>query len=112
MPHVRRHGAPEGLVARRVGHIVDRPPEKQPAERVGAAATPGRLRAGPVAVAGLIAFPLILRLGGESTGLWLPALGVGVALLAWTSWWVLPLLTAEILLVGLPPTGHPSLDAI
>ncbi len=57
-------------------------------------------RSWPVIAAGLVAFPLFLRVGGD-TGLWLPALGVGVALLSWTSWWLLPLLAVETLVSSL-----------
>jgi PAS domain S-box-containing protein len=54
----------------------------------------------PVIVASLFIFPLCFRIGGD-TGLWLPALGVGVALLSWTSWWLLPLLAVEGLVAEL-----------
>jgi PAS domain-containing protein len=51
-----------------------------------------------VSAAGLITFPLCLAIGGDM-GLWLPAVGVGVAILSWTSWWLLPILAVEAVLV-------------
>jgi PAS domain-containing protein len=59
-------------------------------------------RTWPILAAGLVGFAGCLLIGGD-TGLWLPALGVGVALVAWTSWWILPLLTLEVLLFRLLP---------
>jgi PAS domain-containing protein len=57
-------------------------------------------RGWPVIVAGLIVYALCLWVGSD-TGLWLPAVGVGVALLSWTSAWLLPFLLAESLLIYL-----------
>jgi PAS domain-containing protein len=77
-------GAPTGI-------DVDTPPDPQAA--TVAAAAPAR----PWLVigAGLAALPLCLLVGDEA-GLWLPALGVGIALVSWTSWWVLALLAVEL----------------
>jgi PAS domain-containing protein len=46
---------------------------------------------------------------GDDAGLWLPALGLGIALLSWTSWWVLPLLALEILVCRLPTVSDSRL---
>jgi PAS domain-containing protein len=67
-------------------------------------------RGWPVILAGLLAYGLCLRIGG-STGLWLPALGVGIAVTLWTSAWLLPLLAVETVVVGLFPSPDASAPA-
>ena len=74
-----------------VDRLVAQPPAK------GRRAGPAPLRAADRRRS--VVFPLCLLL--DARGLWLPALGVGVALLSWTSWWLLPLLAAEAIVIGM-----------
>jgi PAS domain-containing protein len=91
-----------------MGHDVERWVEQRPAAQTAPAATPGPARPWLVALAGAIVFPLALVLGSDQ-GMWLPALGLGVALLAWTTWWLLPIFAALALAVNLLfPAGRPA----
>lgn len=83
-----------------MGIDVDRWVEQRPADQAAAGAMMKAARPWLVLAAGLIAFPLSLALGGD-LALWLPALGVGVALLSWTSCWLLPIFAVEALLAYL-----------
>jgi len=49
--------------------------------------------------AGLLAFHLAWHFQGDETGYWLPGLGIGVTLVAWLGWRILPFLAADLLLV-------------
>jgi PAS domain-containing protein len=83
-----------------MGTNVDSWVEQRSAGPAATGLTAGPARLWLLVAAGLIAFPLALALGGDA-GLWLPALGVGVALVSWTAWWLLPLLAIEALAVSL-----------
>lgn len=50
---------------------------------------------------GLAVFHLSVLLGGSEDGLWLPAVGIGLALLAWLGWWIVPVVAADFLLFRL-----------
>ncbi len=58
---------------------------------------------GPVilAMAGALLFYLTWRFQREETGVWLPGLGLGIALTAWLGWWMVPMLAVEILVARL-----------
>ena len=75
--------------------------DQRPAAHAGVEPVRGLAQSWPVVAVGLLAFPFCLVFLGGDNGLWLPALGLGIALLSWTSWWVLPLLAVEILLCRL-----------
>ena len=49
--------------------------------------------------AGLILFPLCWIWQGNEAGYWLPGLGLGIALVSWLGWRILPPLAVELLLV-------------
>src|SRR6516225_1012966 len=82
-------------------HQVNRPLQERPSDTAGRPAPVDRGRAGLAIAVFLLAFPLSVLLGDDH-GLWLPALGVGIAILSWTSWWVLLLLALEVLACRLP----------
>ena len=50
---------------------------------------------------GICVFFLSYLLGGAENGLWVPAIGVGIVLTAWTGYWIVPLLVVVSLLVTL-----------
>ena len=52
-----------------------------------------------MAAAGVIVFHLAWVFQGQETRYWLPGLGVGIALLSWLGWRILPLLALDLLLV-------------
>jgi PAS domain S-box-containing protein len=52
-----------------------------------------------LAAVGLALFTLAWLFQGEETGYWLPGLGLGIALLNWLGWRILPLLAADLLIV-------------
>src|ERR1043166_5611913 len=54
-----------------------------------------------VVAACLVLFPIAMLLA-DDRGLWLPALGVGIAILSWTFWVLLPLLFVEAIVCRLP----------
>jgi PAS domain S-box-containing protein len=54
-----------------------------------------------LAALGVAAFHLSYLLAGGERGLWVPAVGVGIALTAWVGFWILPLLMVDAVLVGL-----------
>ena len=80
---------------------MNRPLQERPSDTAGRPAPVDRGRAGLAIAVFLLAFPLSVLLGDDH-GLWLPSLGVGIAILSWTSWWVLPLLAVEVLACRLP----------
>ncbi len=53
-----------------------------------------------LAAAGVICFHLAWLFQGDETRYWLPGLGLGIALLSWLGWRVLPFLALDLLLVG------------
>lgn len=55
---------------------------------------------------GLLTFHLIWFGAGREDGLWLPGLGLGVALVSWYGWWYAALLTADLFLVRM--ATHPT----
>ncbi len=52
------------------------------------------------AVVGLVVFHACWVWQSQPRGLWLPGLGVGIALVSWLGWRILPLLLADFVLVG------------
>jgi PAS domain S-box-containing protein len=50
-------------------------------------------------MAGSLLFYLVWRFQGEETGVWLPGIGLGIALTAWLGWWIVPMLAIELLVV-------------
>src|SRR5450755_336514 len=52
-----------------------------------------------LAALGLVLYGLAWWLQGDERGLWLPGLGLGVALVSWIGWRILPALAAVLLLV-------------
>jgi PAS domain-containing protein len=80
---------------------VDSQPDQRPAAHASVEPASNLARSWPVVVVGLLAFPLTVLLG-DAGELWLPAIGLGVALLSWTSWWLLPLLAIELLVCRFP----------
>lgn len=95
-----------------MGIEVARQPDQRPAAHAGVEPVGGLAPSWPVVAVGLLAFPPCLLFLGDDTGLWLPALGLGIALVSWTSWWVLPLLAIEILLCRLPAANDSKLAVI
>ena len=50
-----------------------------------------------LAAVGLILFHLAWLVQGDDTHFWLPGLGIGIALVSWLGWRILPLLTLDLL---------------
>jgi PAS domain S-box-containing protein len=73
-----------------------------PLEKTVSQQRPGDAAArGPwfLATAGVILFGLTWLFQGDETGYWLPGLGLGIALVSWLGWRILPVLSLVLLLV-------------
>jgi|GEM_PF-1646372 len=55
---------------------------------------------------GLLVFHLVAFGAGREDGLWLPGLGLGLALVSWFGWWYVPLLAVDLFIVR--TTTHPT----
>jgi signal transduction histidine kinase len=82
-------------------------PQQRPAHADAGARGPWIL-----AAAGVIVFHLAWRFQGEETHYWLPGLGLGIALLSWLGWRILPLLALDLLLARWLTHAHSAATII